>query len=495
MTRERAVVAVGSALLLFLTFFRGATPVFLFDIGSNGVFFDQAERVRAGEVMYRDFFEFVGPGVVYLHALVQLVAGPGIRALTAAMVLQGTLLAVLVHALASRMCGTGWRLLPPALFVVLVYAPNVLGDHKWPALLCALAGLLVLSRSPRTAAVAFSGGLLVGGAALCTQDLGAGVSAGLAAYLALRRLDRRNLLALALGCAAPVGLAFLYFSWKAGARTVVYDWLLYPLQRYPELNQSYLDVVPSLRTLPRELAQVVLGIGALLAAAACLLESRRARPAASAVDVAGLVSAAGLGMVAAMGHRGLYPMGIAVQTCLLLPVLARWLERARAHGSRTSRTLATAVAVVAAAGLLHGAVGLVVWRQLFEPMTREEHRAGAVWTPSPMPELSWIEANTAPGDPTFLMPAKGGHYFLSRTRNVTSFPYLIEGQNTVEQGRRALAEILAARPRVGVWDQRPWPRATPGTDGPLAFLYEGLLARYDAETLPNGAILMRLKDR
>ena len=41
----------------------------------------------------------------------------------------------------------------------------------------------------------------------------------------------------------------------------------------------------------------------------------------------------------------------------------------------------------------------------------------------------------------------------------------------------------------------PWPRSAPGPDGPLAFLYEGLLRSYDAETLPNGAILMRLKER
>ena len=101
MTRERLIVAAASALVLFLTFFRGATPIFPFDIGSNGVFFDQAARVLAGEVMYRDFFEFVGPGVVYLHALALLVAGPNIRALTTVMVLQGAVLAVLVHALAA----------------------------------------------------------------------------------------------------------------------------------------------------------------------------------------------------------------------------------------------------------------------------------------------------------------------------------------------------------------------------------------------------------
>jgi hypothetical protein len=88
----------------------------------------------------------------------------------------------------------------------------------------------------------------------------------------------------------------------------------------------------------------------------------------------------------------------------------------------------------------------------------------------------------------------GGQYFVSRTRIVSSFPYFIVGQNTVLQGQRALAEIEAARPRVGVWDQRPWPRTTPGTEGPLAFLYEGLLRRYDAETLPSGVVLLRLKE-
>ena len=495
MIRERLMVGAGAALLLCLLLFRGATPIFPFDTGSSGVFFDEAARVLAGQVMYRDFFEFVGPGVVYLHALVLLVAGPTIRAITLAMVLQGALLAVLVHVLATRVCGPGWRLLAPAAFAILVYAPYVLGDHKWPALASAMAGLVVLSRSPRTGGATFMGGLLVGGTAVFTQDIGAGVTAGVAAYFILRRAEGRHVMALILGAVAPLGLAFAYFAWKAGAQTVVYDWILYPLQRYPELNLSYMDLVPSLRTLPRELAQIALAAAGVAAAVGALFDVQRTRPTRPDAEVAGLLSAAGLGMALVMGHRGLYQMGLALQTCLLLPVMARALERWRADASRARRTLAAAAAVVVAAGLIHGSLGLVVWRQLFDAMTREEHRAGAVWTPSPMPELSWIEAHTTPGEAAFLGPAKGGHHFLSRTRNVTFFPYMIEGQNTVEQGRRALAEIEAARPRVAVWDQRPWPRSTPGPDGPLAFLYEGLLRSYDAETLPNGAVLLRLKER
>ena len=494
--RERVLVFACAAVVLYLTLFRGLTPIFPFDMGTNGVFFDQAARVLSGEVMYRDFFEFVGPGVVHLHALVLAVAGPTIGAMTAAMVVQGALLTVLVHALSARMAGPGFRLLAPAVFAVLVYAPYVLGDHKWPALMCALLGLLVLTGGGHTPRRAFLAGVCLGGSAVFTQDLGAGVVAGVLASLALRRrgAGARPVLLVLSGAALPLAAAFAFFAAQAGARTVVYDWLLYPLQRYPEMNRSYLDLVPSLRTLPRELAQVVLGLSSV---AAAFISDRRTRHSAEkpGAETAALVAAAGLGMVAAMGHRGLYPMGVAVQTCLLLPVLGRTLERWWKAAGGAQRRLATTVLCIAAAGLIHGAVGLVVWRQVFQPMTREQHRAGAIWTVSPLPELSWIEAQTEPGEGTFLMPAKGGHYFLSRTRNVTAFPYLLEGQNTVEQGRRALAQIEAARPRAGVWDQRPWPRTEPGTPGPLAFLYDGLLRSYDAETLPNGVVLLRLKKK
>jgi len=492
--RERLLVGAASGLILYLTFFRGATPIFPFPYGSNGIFFDEAARVRAGEVMYRDFFEFLAPGVVYLHALVLAMAGPSIRAVTVAMVMLGATLAVLVHAVSARICGAGWRLLPPAAFVILVYAPYVLGDHKWPALLCALAGLLVLAGRPPAPGSALAGGLLLGGSAAFTQDLGAGVMAGTVAFLAWRGTRPRSLLALVAGCAGPLVLAFAYFSWKAGARTVVYDWVLFPLQRYPETNRAYFDLVPSLRTLPRELAQVVLGLSGTAAGIRTLFETRRARGRPE-TEAAGLVAAAGLGMVAAMGHRGLYPMGIAVQASLLLPVLARVLERAQGRGPRAVRLAGASIVAITAAGLLHGSVGLLAWRQIFQRMTWEQHRAGAVWVSTPMPELTWVEANTATGEGTFLMPAKGGHYFLSGTRNVTSFPYFIEGQNTAEQGRRALAEIAVARPRIGLWDERPWGRTTPGTNGPLAFLYDGIVRDYDVEPLPSGVLLLRRKER
>ena len=81
MIRERAGVAAMTAAFLYVVFFRAGILIYPFPSGSNGVFFDEAHRILAGEVMYRDFFEFVGPGTAYLNALVLLACGPRIAAL------------------------------------------------------------------------------------------------------------------------------------------------------------------------------------------------------------------------------------------------------------------------------------------------------------------------------------------------------------------------------------------------------------------------------
>jgi len=64
-----------------------------------------------------------------------------------------------------------------------------------------------------------------------------------------------------------------------------------------------------------------------------------------------------------------------------------------------------AAAAVLAVGLAHGAVGLVVLRQLGQAQVRQRFRAGTVWIGAPAQDLEWIEANTSPGDPILVFPA------------------------------------------------------------------------------------------
>jgi hypothetical protein len=480
---ERGGVAAAAALWLFLVYFRRGTLIFPFASGSNGVFLDEGARLLGGEVMYRDFFEFLMPGTAYLDAVLFALAGPSVTALGAGLVLQGALLASLVHALAGRIVGWPWRLLPPAAFTALVHAPYTLGDHKWPALGAGLVGLLALCAAPLSGRRAFAGGLALGGSVFFTQDLGLGLVCGSLVALGALRPSRRVWLCAALGACGVPALALGYFAWKAGLANVVDAWLVFPLTRYTEFNRFPVGIGREPRTLPRELAQLALGFGGV--AAAWLGWRRSDAPAAR------LSAAAGLGVLAATLHRGLYPAVLAVESSLLLPLLALALhDRPRAGWRAWPARVALALVGV---GLLHAGLGLPAWRQFLQPLSLESHRAGEVWATTPLPELAWIERHTAPGEAVFLLPARGGHYFLTRTRNATSFPYLIEGQSRPEHAAQALAEIEAARPRVGLWDERPG-GAAPAAGPVLTPLREGLLRLYSAERLGNGVLLLSRRE-
>ena len=99
-----------------------------------------------------------------------------------------------------------------------------------------------------------------------------------------------------------------------------------------------------------------------------------------------------------------------------------------------------------------------------------------------MPELGWIEERVPEGGPVFVLPHKGGHHFLTRTRAVTSVPYLLEGMSAPVQIRAVLADVEAARPPYGVWGNRH--------DLPQA--YAALLRLYEPEAeADNGSVLLR----
>ena len=64
---------------------------------------------------------------------------------------------------------------------------------------------------------------------------------------------------------------------RPGLGTVVYDWLLFPLTRYRELNRFRSPAAPSARTLPRELAQLALAVAGVLGARGRAAPRRGAR--------------------------------------------------------------------------------------------------------------------------------------------------------------------------------------------------------------------------
>lgn len=474
---ESTWLAAGAALFLYLAFFRAKTPIYLFTIADGGVWIDEADRVVQGELIYRDFFEFLPPGIVYLNAAVLFLFGPRISAFGFAAVALGTIISCVLHSLSARAVASRWRLLPPVAFVVLVYAPHSLGNHKMPALLFGLSGLLVMLNKAVTHRRSSLAGFLFGLSTLFTLDFGFGMAAGTAFYLLLgsARAQRRLALAFAGGYLASIALVIGYFGWKAGPGAVFYDCIVFPFTRY-KMNPANFLLIDLFHWGPRTLAQLTLSVGGVVAAIALL--SNKAHD-----DPARVIAFAGLGLLAATAHRPLDALGLALRSAPLTVVLARALER-RSDASRNRLiSLDSAVVFVLAVGTLWGSVKMIAGRQWLDPLTKAQYRAGEVWMPWSIPEISWLESATVEGEPVFLLPVKGGLHFLTRTRNPTSFPVFVAGQNTAAQMERLLAEIEQTRPAVGIWRNQ----------APLPEMYRALAEHYDVAGTVNGHTLFRRK--
>src|SRR5262249_53200273 len=94
------IVSVGVSVFVS---FRGTTPIWLFNQGESGVWLDEATAVLDGQVMYRDFFEFVAPGVVYADALMLSIVGRSAFAAQLIPVFVGAILALLVWRISRKL--------------------------------------------------------------------------------------------------------------------------------------------------------------------------------------------------------------------------------------------------------------------------------------------------------------------------------------------------------------------------------------------------------
>jgi hypothetical protein len=475
---ERWALVLATAAFLFLVFFRGGVFVYtLLDRGDGGIWVDEADRVLSGEVLYRDVFEFVGPGIVYLNAAALAMMGARIEAVGVLAVALGVALVAAMHSVAGVLLPARWRLGPPVVLAVLLYAAYGLGNHKWPSLLCGLLALRVAMRPPPLAwAEHAAAGVLLGAATLFTQDLGGALTAGVCVHLLLSATPRAALV-VAAGWTLAVAAGLAPFAAAAGPSLVLYDVFVFPLERYRGAHRAAF-AWPGLG--PRTLAQMLLVTGGLAAAVATLARARTPPPLR-------LCAVAGLAALAPTLLRGSDPARLALFAAVLVPVLFAALHHMTRAGAWTRGVAAAALALLAVA-VAWGSLGLAVQRQLIAPMTREQHRAGPVWVEQPMPEVSWLESRTRAGEAAFVLPARGGIAFLTRTRNPTRFPYLGRTDlHGAEHLREAVDELMAARPRHGLWERHaPSPALAP--------VWGTLRAFYDAERAPNGTWLLTLRE-
>ena len=456
MRRERLGVAAGVALLLYLVFFRAGTFVLSVPHGKQRRLL---RRGRAGRVRPDDVPRLLrvrgaghrAPGRAGAVAVRQPDRGAGL-----------TRRSCWVRHRAG--CSTRWRrrwllarwrLLAPAAFAMLVYAPYTLGDHKWPALLRASPALAVLSRTTR--AGASSGRPPPGGERVLHAGPGRRVYRGAVAFLCgVARVRRRGRCSWRRPPVRPL-IALLVLRWKAG-----------PGHGGLRLGGLSADALPRAEPLPHHGRPV---------AAHTAARPGAARPGAARASRRGPRAAAGRDGAAGRAPGGAVPgwarswpprTAASTRSCLAVQsAVAGAAGRAPAGRARERRAHREAAAGAGRAGRDRGG-----HRRTGRSASSCGGSSSSRWCasstararsgpPTPCRSSSGSSRTRGPAMPRSSCRRAAATTSSRSTRDVTTFPYVIEGQHTVEQARAALAQIDGARPRVGLWDQRPWPRSAP----------------------------------
>lgn len=431
-----------------------------------------AHRVATGQVPYRDFFNFIPPGIF-------LVLGAVFKALGASTLTLGRYMALGAMVatwgfLATALRRGGWPARAACLWALTVplslYGFWAIPSHQWLAAASAAGFLAALSGpEPRRGREWFTAGLSVGLAGLFVQTAGATLSAASLVLLGLSHSRR--------GRAAALWLAGLLSAWlpvalwlalSGGLGAFVRDVIFWPLENYTREGNE--NSGAPLQDLPERLAD----IGRVLRtdpSAQRLLTSTAGAVLYAAVAVAALilVACACVGLARILKTRELgrphLPAAI-LATFLLLGLTARgsanwlhllymmallgplwlvalggwnhWKPKARTGAEVLLGALLVSGALYHARGLWFHSPGAWEWADVDRPI-REQAINRFLRSPGVL----------APGDTVAAFPEGGEVYLYSAPAAVgtTYFLPLDQHYNSLKDHERVAREMERARPR------------------------------------------------
>jgi hypothetical protein len=227
-----------SFLFLYLQLFVPAfTPIWTG--GDAMIWLDDARRMLGGEVLYRDFIQITLPGTDILYFAAFKAFGPRMWIANAMLIAVGIALAWLSYRIAASIDLGRASLLPPVLFLTLVYRDRLDATHHWYSTLAIIAALAVAIdiRSPVRTACA---GALCGLATCFTQSAGILALLAFATFLFWEHRTKSSRLrswiqqeALLFASSAVVVLAVSgYFIWRVGLARFFYCTVVFNARYY-----------------------------------------------------------------------------------------------------------------------------------------------------------------------------------------------------------------------------------------------------------------------
>jgi hypothetical protein len=250
------------ATLFFLYCFLFIPPFLPIDhSGDYVIFITSAKRMYEGEVMYRDFFEFLTPGTPFFFCCLFKVFGPRLWIPNLVLLLLGVSLAWISLFISKRLMRSRIAFLPSAIFLVGVFKNYLDPTHHWFSLLMAMAALaaLVVRRTPARIAAA---GFFCGLTAWFTQSQGLAVTVGLGVFLCWESWRKRDSWREWLWKESWLVGSFLvalvgsngYFAWKAGPSRFLWCTVIFVLRYWPKFSArnpllAFVQNLPDYRSL------------------------------------------------------------------------------------------------------------------------------------------------------------------------------------------------------------------------------------------------------
>lgn len=464
-SRLRAPAVFVAALVALQPYRDGSWTSYNFDAF---IFTYDTRRVLEGHVPYRDFFEFIGPGTLWLQAAWMDLFGPTAGGVQALLVLTLALLGAGLYALAVRVTGRPWLSLVVPAFVLLTIPPHWPWPyHQWYSLTAAAAALLAAAHwvAGGRRAWLVAAGVLCAVTGLFTQTWGTGMVVAIGGFLLLRSrwpAVVRDVAWFGGGAAGAALLVLGYFAAVGGAGSFLYDTMVFPPTHMVEINRVPFAVdlaawtaTPGsgawhrfLRLAPyATYALPLLGV-AVSAAIAGLGLLRRVRRAADETD-----PAAETLLLCAVTTLVLFVLVLQVRTDLfhlawatlfVYPTLVGAACRAVPRPSMAWLAGAAMLVLIASAGTRY--VTSVEAAGPAQPLDAVVERDGLV---------RYVQSHTGPDDTVAVIGWGGPTYFYARQPALTYTLVLDrEGWMSPAIRRQVEAEIATKRPRLVVFFER-----------------------------------------
>lgn len=181
---------VGGGFYLLLNLFNFHGIPFLLG-GDQAYFWVYAQRLLAGERIYRDFFQFPPPGADLVYFAAFRLFGPQIWIPNLIVMLLGVILCWVCFRIGLAFLTRHQAMLAAFLFLVVLYGKLINATHHWFSELAVLGAVAILLQGRTTRRLAIAG-VLLGAATFFTQTRGPMAAAGIVAFLAWETYDKKD---------------------------------------------------------------------------------------------------------------------------------------------------------------------------------------------------------------------------------------------------------------------------------------------------------------